>query len=361
MDKKLKNFINKQIINQLNDYENFNINIFTKLFKYIDSFSSNLMFIIYYDNNIYILYPGGDNRKILITEAFKKVITLKKHKIKNTIIPFFISDAYFYHDNNIPILIEAKPENKKGILFPDASNFLIRVSNNTYNYNELLKLFEEKKCMTCEKISKVYFKGANTGASKHNVRKKLEDFSKNNKNYEIEIGSKHIPMFDFCKYKYLLNLPGHQPWSNRFMKVVIMGSLLVNVDLMQSFDGGKTFNGSWITVYHNYFKNKKDYINLTYKWIENKTTDNNVISLYNKINKLYEYFENHNEKYNKIIKSCTNKALQLNLNVYYYTIYRIILQFTEKLYKYNTENDIIQYIKKLLNETNKKNIVILKI
>ena len=41
-------------------------------------------------------------------------------------------------------------------------------------------------------------------------------------------------MYKFCHYKYLLNLPGHQPWSYRLMNILKMGSMVNTLEKGES-------------------------------------------------------------------------------------------------------------------------------
>jgi len=350
MEKTLKKFIKNKIKQDFLQYD-FKINNFYKLLSYI-SLKNILMFIVNYNNKLYFIYSDGDKRKKIIFNIFKKIIILLKNKNiinKNFFIPFFVSDSYFYHDNDIPILIEAKPCNKKGILFPDITNFCFKINNNKYNYDEFINLIKKKCKLNLIKKPLLYFKGANTGADKHNIRLKLYELSKNNQNYKINIGEKFIPIYKFCKYKYLLNLPGNQPWSYRFMQILNMNSLVIDINVLQSYNNGKTFNDKWITFFSNFFIPNKHYIEINYKWIENITPDSNVIEIYRELNNIFNYYEKYNNEYNKIVEKCMKQVSYFNIYVYQYTIYKIILHFINKLYEYNDEHEINKFIEEIIN------------
>jgi hypothetical protein len=347
----IKKYINKEIKKNIDEYD-LSIDNIKKIFNY--KMDKIIIIFIIYNNEIYIINKNGDSRKNIIIENIKKYYKNKKIR-KNIIIPFFISDSYFYFDNNIPFFIESKPQNKKGILIPTTSLYHIKM-NKYINYNKFSEILDKKECN--KKIKKIYFRGANTGYDKYNIRKKLKDIvkEKNNKKYNIIIGEKHIPMYIFCKYKYLLNLPGNQPWSYRLMNLLQMNSLIINVNVLQSYNKGENYNDKWINFFDNYFNDCM--ININYKWIENITSNNDVINLYNKINKIYNYYEKNEKEYNIIINKLNKKKDELNMKNINYAFNNTIYYFIKKIYKIN-KKEIID--KLLLQIINNKKYDILKI
>jgi hypothetical protein len=184
MNSKIKNFIKKQLKYQIEEYD-FSINNIEKMTKYFDIYKTMILIFIIYNNNLYIFFKNGDSRKNVIIDIVKKYYDKnKKNKnLKNTFIPFFICDAYFYYNNDIPFLIEAKPINKKGILIPPTSFYKIKIGENLDNisYNQFIDILEEKKCSDILlKKPLIFFKGANTGSDKHNIRMKLKNIVEKN-------------------------------------------------------------------------------------------------------------------------------------------------------------------------------------
>ena len=47
--------------------------------------------------------------------------------LPNFFIPFYVSDTHFYLDNDMFFFVEAKPRNKKGILYPDQNYYNIKL------------------------------------------------------------------------------------------------------------------------------------------------------------------------------------------------------------------------------------------
>jgi hypothetical protein len=110
--------------------------------------------------------------------------------------------------------------------------------------------------------------------------------------FDIEISEKHrIPMETFCNYKYLLNLPGFQPWSYRFKYLFLMNSIVINIDLYPHFKKNDP-NQEWRTFIDRLFEDGKDYVNIIMNWfkhddLENKKELNNVLS---RLNDIYKYY-----------------------------------------------------------------------
>ena len=356
LNKQINTFIKTQINKQINEYD-LSINNIKKMEHYFKGMAHMIMILIIKNNKLYILFPGGDSRKKKLINFIKSINSYLINKpIKDTIIPFLVADIYFYHNNDIPFLIEAKPENKKGILFPDTSNFDISIDKKNYTYDNFVNLLENKQCTNiANKISVIHFTGANTGADKHNVRMKLKQIN-NKKEFDIHIGETYAPIYNFCKYKYLLNLPGHQPWSYRLMKILLMKSLVISVEILQSYDDGKNFNSKWINFYSTFFKPNVDYIEIIYKWIEGQTKDTQVFEIYKEIYDKFIYYEKNKDKFLKIVNSSFDKTKLLNIKLFKFSLNEIINSFTNKLYKINKETEISQYIDFLL-EFYKKDII----
>ena len=356
MDIKLIKFIKKQLEKQIKECD-FSINNIEKIIKYCEKFEKMILLFIVYNSNLYILFEEGDNRKKIIINIVKEYFYNKKreNKLTNTFLPFYICDSYFYHNNNIPIIIEAKPINKKGILIPPTPlyNIMIEQNEDFINYNQFINILNKKDCFNyINKKSIIYFKGANTGSDKYNIRSKLKEISKeyNDKKYKIIIDEKFIPMYKFCHYKYLLNLPGHQPWSYRLMNILKMGSLIIDIKVRQSYDNGKTFNEKWVMLYDNFFIKNKDFIEIYYDWIENKTQNTSVYNIYNKINKIFNYYEKNEDKFKKIVTSCKNKAELLNINTFNLSYHIILDRFTFEFNKKNNNKQINDFLIKIMDK-----------
>ncbi len=310
------NYVKHNIKNRNNIINNSNNgNLNNKLLR------SLLGIIIYYDNNdkklnIKFRYDktnkNMDNRIISYKNGYKKwflYATQNNHKIKTGIFYLYISDVYYYENDKLPFGVMAKPENKGGLLIPENSLFSYQVENKEYNHEELSNLFEQKCNKTFDNRKQIiFFKGANTGADKWNIRKYLEDILKLNEKFDISLTGARVPNYEYCNYAILLNLPGHQPWSYRFREILLSCSLVVDVSVNVSYDKGKTWNNQWIHFWNCLFIPNKHYIKIDTKFIENDDifNKNEKEKLKEKLIHLIDDFRINNEKYKKIaIEGCT--------------------------------------------------------
>lgn len=88
---------------------------------------------------------------------------------------------------------------------------------------------------------------------------------------DVRLGRPRVPQSCYCRPKILLNLPGHQPWSYRMRELMLTGSLVVDVAVRVSYDGGKTYGGEWVQWWTPAFKPGRDYVRLVYKFVSSDT------------------------------------------------------------------------------------------
>ncbi len=372
----LIDYVCKTAMNQVDAYD-FSIQNF---YKILDCPNKNdkydntdlFLFIVIHNSKLYILYKKGDNRKKRIISIFTKILkelfSMKNlmnslKNIKSTFIPFYVSDTHFYHNNDLPFFVEARPENKKGILYPDQNFYYITMTNNIVNYDQFKSILQKDGCDKRRKLPIVFFRGANTGADKHNIRMKLKDITetKQDPRFEIHVREEYLPMTTFCDYKYLLNLPGHQPWSYRFSKILAMDSLVFNVSVLQSYDGGKSFNQKWIQFFDEFFINGKDYVEIDYPWIEDKTGYNDVSSIYNRLSGLYNYYQTHTDLYKNIVKNARQKTDLITMDVCDFSIKFLLIYFTKKFNEVNDQSSIEKFIQTAIHKTPKDQIKMLNV
>jgi hypothetical protein len=178
---------------------------------------------------------------------------------------------------------------------------------------------------------------------------KLKELSEDNKNYQIYIKESYFPLYYFCQFKYLLNLPGHQPWSYRLTKILAMGSLVVDINVLQQYSEIKEYNEQWIQCYVDFFKKEEDYIQIDYPWVENRTSDDYVYKLYYQINQVYQYYEQNNNEYKKIVERAEKKSKMMNMKVFEDTMMYMIIKFNDKMKEVNGEEKFNENIEYFLN------------
>jgi protein-tyrosine phosphatase len=340
--KTLKSNLETYIDKQLDVYESNNtyIDKLQKAYELSSKYRRMTLIITIKNNKLYYEADKGllDSRKDKYIEIFNKThehIT-KKNKVwpYDTKIYLYISDVYNYEHQDLPFFLIARPSNRKGILIPD-DTFRCHVINKKCIDWDTTKNMVNDNCKIKSdeldsKINKIYFRGANTGEDKHNLRKLFEE-NKDNA-YDVTIGSHRIPLYDFCDYKYLLNLPGHQPWSYRFKYLFLMKSLVINVDLRQHYPKSNDPNGRWINLFDTIFVDDIDFINLTYDWYEDnpKINAENYVELIDKIKKIYEHYENNSNDYNKIVQNGYDKAMSLTNEIIYDTLFYTVSKYSQK-------------------------------
>jgi hypothetical protein len=157
-------------------------------------------------------------------EAYKNP---KFNIIINTAIFIWCSDRFIWEiediDKKMPICLYACPRDKNYIIIPDGT-FLIQ--STTYRYSGKGLNWEQQKRLFTHDIKtkkKMFFRGADTTRNIHNIRGYIFDriktetdtLFKKNVIYEFLTTHNYESVASFKKYKFLLNLPGHYPWSSR--------------------------------------------------------------------------------------------------------------------------------------------------
>lgn len=294
-------------------------------------------------NNNDISYHNvfGEGRKkimVKLIDLTKEYINKSDRKFKDCVFYIYIMDSYLYEkdDQALPFFCICKPSNRNGILVPDNTFSCHQQNGKCLDWDETKK-FVHEKCETKSdnKKNKIFFRGANTGEDKHNLRKLFEMESKKNNIYDITIGSHQIPLYFFCKYKYLLNLPGNQPWSYRFKYLFLMYSIVINIDLRQHYPDSSDTNGRWVNFFDFLFEEDIDYINLVFNWYEDNKIENDkeFDKLLNQINDVYEYFESHPDQAKIMITNATNKGYAITQNIVYEAIYLTINSYASQFEK----------------------------
>jgi len=144
--------------------------------------------------------------------------------------------------------------------------------------------------------------------------------------------SKRIHICDFTDYKYLLNLPGNQPWSYRFKYLFLMNSLVINVDVRQKCRSSGHSNETWINFFDTIFEPNVDYINLTYYWKEDDEIYNNYEfkKLISNLKETYGFLDSNIEQYKKITTSGYDKAQQITEDLINEAIFLIVYYYSKK-------------------------------
>ena len=279
--------------------------------------------------------------------------------IPNTKLYIWISDRfpwYLENLNKFPIYIYARPKNVFLPIFPDNTFECLQIdkkyTGECYDWDKIKNLIEQKCDGIKNKNKKniIYFKGTPTTKRTYKLREYLE----RNQN-KIGIPTKVLldawtvyePIYKFCEYQFLLNLPGHYPWSNRLKYLFLMDSVVINVNVNTINLKPKYEDPPYITLI-DYIVDNKDYVEILYKYyrvdsiyMKNRNIESNVIKLQHeefdkfvkKLNEIYFKLIKSPKKYKNMAKKTTEKVRKLTNERIYQYIYKGILlnsQFIDK-------------------------------
>ena len=303
-------------------------------FKYTDTTLTKLEVVMQTDFNLdhHIMKVEIKNNKATIMhypkayqrrgEGMIKIINmaLQYGKINDSILYLHVADEYIYRFQDLPFFIIAKPIDKKGLLFVDETFVDIEPESKTaIDKNHMIDWeenveFVKNKCNNITKENKIYFIGQNIALKKtnFNMRKWLSENTASP--FEVLLNDKHgyVPNSDFCKYKYLLNLPGMSPWSFRLKTLFLMKSFIINIALRRKY--GDSYDDKWINIFDRLFESGKDYIELDYLYSEKEDNNNKLIKLQKTIKELYDKYEKDKSKYDEIVNNGFEKGKLINMD-----------------------------------------------
>ncbi|KAJ1464084.1 hypothetical protein T484DRAFT_1758362 [Baffinella frigidus] len=252
----------------------------------------------------------------------------------------YICDSYCYQFRDLPLFVMAKPSNREGILIPDDS-FL---GNQTWEKS--VTLINQNSCET--KIPIIYFKGARTGraekvSKRHGVvvldqkwatRCIFETHALTSKVMEVLLSGPQEAMHTWSKYKYLLNMPGEQPWSYRYKYLLVMKSLVIDIVVHQQYGSDpKNYNLRWDNFFDAFFRHNREYIQVPFRWIENDPEHNQrehqrVIQ---RVENIFAYYEKNQEAYSAIVQSCTRRVKCVSQAAVYHGTSVVIKEYAEAI------------------------------
>jgi len=280
---------------------------------------------IFYDKyvkkNINKKYPK-EKRIDSFIDLLKNTIKFKKknnYKISNIKIYLLLSDNAnnkldYKKKYKYPLLSYSRQKNSFRFLIPDRSFTNTNINDKKYNWDEVKKIIHNY-CSNKETINKIYFKGKDSSK----MRKNLDNTSKEKKNIIINLDkNKYIPLYKFCDYKYLLDLPGVGPWSYRFKEILAMpNSLTIKINLLK-------YNFETFNFFHKIIKPNIDYLVID---IDNeKIKDKKYIDeLYKKLKKIMD----ENKNYKKIMDHSTKQMNKLTMKTVYLYIIKLLNEYSK--------------------------------
>jgi hypothetical protein len=208
---------------------------------------------------------------VFILNKVLEYAKLHKLPIPTTTLHIWVSDAHPYYVDKMydkfPIITYCAPSNMPYIMFPEITFSCLGLAN---SWKDSCNDFDTLKAQIVahhvpKKVNQVFFKGLATTATQGRLREDLERISAADKTKFLSVtlgaeGAAYEPLYNWCKYKWLLNLPGAYPWSNRFKFLFLMKSVVVNVDV--STVGRGYTDGPYMTVANLFVTPSVDYINI---------------------------------------------------------------------------------------------------
>ena len=164
-------------------------------------------------------------------------------RIQSATLYFWINDTYPWFLGNVfksmPVFCYIRT-NYDGMptnipLWPDTvlhKMFIdTKYSRNVLAWDDM-KRYIVKNLYAGPKENVIYFHGANTTRTNHNLRKMFADYNKpiNGIRLKINVDNDFEPIYNWSRYEYLINLPGHYPWSNRLNFLPLLGCKIIHVD-----------------------------------------------------------------------------------------------------------------------------------
>jgi len=184
----------------------------------------------------------NDSRYSIMLRYFQNTLKYcKKQKlpVPNTYCVVFFADRHPFElefaNIHYPMFSFSTPANKHYPLIPDNTfmefSFEKRFGQGD-NWDKSKKVFAEN-IMEKPTDKRLYFRGKDTTKYRTNLRRILYDIQ-DSKLMKIDLleenNMKYIPMYEFSKYKYLLDLPGQYEWSNRFPRLFLCNRLVVKIN-----------------------------------------------------------------------------------------------------------------------------------
>jgi hypothetical protein len=264
-----------------------------------------------------------EQKKWLLSSRFQHLMkmiqtTASLYRLPAVKFYMFACDTYFHKFKDLPVFVIAKPSNREGILMPD-NTFSQKVP-----WVETLSEIQRNQTPVHMKDPIVYFKGGRTGKEVINVsygyaihqrkwgsRCIFEKYSDTSKIIEVNINGPQEHMYSWSKYKYLLNLPGGQPWSYRFKYLLATGSLVIDVVLQQQYGNDPSnYNQRWDCFFDCIVRHNIDYIQVPLRWIEGDNIHNDLehARVLTRIENIYRYYEKNEEAYVSMVNSCTRQV-----------------------------------------------------
>jgi len=284
--------------------------------KHIKIVISNNEFKIEHDYRMVDTHNRIPSARNFIENTLKYVKTNNLDSIDGEYIMRFSDSCDF--NINIPSISYVKPKNVKGFLFPDFNMHKLEEKKATFN----------EKCKNIHKKNQIYFKGNDTSKNKTQIREKLEPLSDDILSVDLFTDKK--PYYNICEYKYVLDIPGNYPWSVRLIELYMSGSLPLRINFYNTeVKNNKTYKyEQWIQFYELMFPENESYINFVYEQNNSDVMSDEVVNkIKNDLIETFNYYNEHPELSDAIIKKNSEKIDDFSLEHIYYYIYQMLSHY----------------------------------
>jgi hypothetical protein len=294
------------------------------------------------------------NRVLRMIELIRTTATL--YVLQPVRFYMYVSDSYCFEFRDLPLFVIAKPSNKEGILIPDDS-FI----DEETSWEQQVSLIQQNRCSLERKIPIVYFKGARTGEQqkakirnketiidqKWGTRTNFETYAATSNIMQIDLEGPRVPMYTWCKYKYLLNLPGCQPWSYRFKYLLNMQSVVIDIVVHQQYGHEpNTYNNRWDNFFDGFIRPHRDYVQVPFRWIEGDTehNDREHVRVIQKVEKIFRYFENKPQAYRDMVASCNRRIHCIPQDAVYHGMSVVINAYAAAIKLARTDMEPVRFV-----------------
>ena len=253
--------------------------------------------------------------------------SIKLNKIDNTYIIIKLFDTYEW-TYDIPCFNLSLPKNKQGFIFPHYD--FIKFNKLGIDYDTIKLNMQNYNPKVIE--NNIYFKGNDTTSIKSNIRFMLSELK-----YPFSIklsndisGDNTEPLYFLKKHKYLLDLPGFQPWSVRFKYLCLCERVFIRISFYNSKFEEKDY---WKQFSDLYFRENIDYIHLKYDIdFEKKPLSKKLfIKISKDIENIYNKFEQNPNLYKQMVNNLKKSSDKLSSKNVYEYISKMINSYTKNL------------------------------
>jgi hypothetical protein len=246
---------------------------------------------------------------ILLEKALKVLIDKGLPRGKEFIVRVLLKPG-FPRTRKVPIFCFSRPLGfDNGILLPDWSFFNNYSGASEAGWKELqsdcARNFIDSPLENKDPV--MFFEGKDTSRAsgvRSFLTEKSGGFLAVNSYYALF--SNITPVFEWQRYRYLLDLPGAVPWSVRFKELFLLRSVVVKVDVV---------NGRiprWVNFYTDYFKEGEDFIRVNFRpGGSGLETEAALEELYCELGDVFDRLEGDMEGSQRIADSGYRKALAL--------------------------------------------------